>query len=47
MSFTSTEVLAATAASRLPERTRLLDLVPGVLLLAAVGFAGKWPRPRC
>ncbi len=42
MSSTPTEVLAATAASRLPERTRLLDLVPGVLLLAAVGFAGKW-----
>lgn len=38
---TSTETLAATAASRLDPRTTLLDLVPGVLLLAAVGFAGK------
>ena len=42
MSTTSTEVLATAAASRLPERTSLLDLVPGVLLLAAVGFAGKF-----
>lgn len=42
MSSTSTEVLATTAASRLPERTTLLDLVPGIALLAAVGFAGKF-----
>ncbi len=38
----STETLAATAASRLPPRTTLLALVPGVLLLAVVGFAGKF-----
>ncbi len=41
-SSTPTETLAATAASRLAPRTTLLDLVPGVLLLAAVGFAGKF-----
>ena len=39
---TPTETLAATAASRLPPRTSFLELVPGVLLLAAVGFAGKF-----
>ena len=42
MSSTSTEVLATTAASRLPARTSLLDLIPGILLLAVVGYAGKW-----
>ena len=39
---TPTETLAATAASRLEPSTSLLDLVPGVLLLAVVGFAGKF-----
>ena len=39
---TSTEVLATTAASRLPARTTLPELIPGIALLAAVGFAGKW-----
>ena len=39
---TSTETLATTAASHLEPRTSLLDLVPGVLLLAVVGFAGKF-----
>ena len=39
---TPTEVLAATAASTLPPRTSLLDLLPGILLLAIVGFAGKF-----
>ncbi len=39
---TPTETLAATAASRLEPQTSLLDLVPGVLLLAVVGFAGKF-----
>ena len=39
---TPTETLATTAASRLEPRTTLLDLVPGVLLLACVGFAGKF-----
>ncbi len=42
MPATSTEVLATTAASRLPERTSLPQLLPGIALLAAVGFAGKW-----
>ncbi len=39
---TPTETLAATAASRLEPQTSFLELVPGVLLLAAVGFAGKF-----
>ena len=39
---TPTETLATTAASRLEPRTSFLDLVPGVLLLAVVGFAGKF-----
>ena len=39
---TETEVMAAEAASRLPERTTLAGLVPGVLLLAIVGYAGKF-----
>ncbi len=39
---TRTEKLAVTAASRLPTNTAPLALVPGVLLLFAVGFAGKW-----
>lgn len=42
MSATSAEVLATTAVSRLPARTSLLDLIPGIALLAAVGFAGKF-----
>lgn len=42
MATTPTEVLAATAASRLPERTTVGQLIPGILLLAVVGFAGKW-----
>ncbi len=37
-----TEALAATAASRLPARTTFLQLLPGVALLAAVGYAGKF-----
>ncbi len=37
-----TEAIAVTAASRLEERTNLPALVPGVLLLLAVGYAGKW-----
>ncbi len=39
---TETEVIATTAASRLPQPTGLLQLLPGIALLAAVGFAGKW-----
>ena len=39
---TPTERLAATAATRLEPRTGLLDLLPGIALLAAVGFAGKF-----
>ena len=42
MSTTSTEVLATTAASRLPERTTLPQLLPGIALLALVGYAGKF-----
>ena len=37
-----TEQLATTAASRFAPRTRLVDLIPGVVLLAAVGYAGKF-----
>ena len=39
---TPTETLAATAASRLEPRTTFLELLPGVALLAAVGYAGKF-----
>lgn len=42
MSSTPTSDLATTAASRLLARTTILDLIPGILLLAAVGYAGKW-----
>lgn len=38
---TPTERLAVSAASRLPPQTKLIELVPGILLLAAVGYAGK------
>ena len=40
--LSSTETLATTAASRLAPRTTLLHLIPGVLLFAAVGLAGKF-----
>lgn len=42
MPSTSTEVIATVAASRLPARTSPVELVPGILLLAAVGYAGKF-----
>ncbi len=42
MSFFASADFDASAARRLPARSGILELVPGVLLLALVGFAGKW-----
>jgi uncharacterized integral membrane protein (TIGR00698 family) len=39
---TETEILATEAATSIPETTSPVALIPGILLLAAVGYAGKF-----